>query len=79
MKLWRLVRAFIATSEETAWVWSLLASTIHGCLRACSADGLLFWSRVNRDVMKSLAYSEIVAQTGSAKENLPLLTFFMIS
>jgi len=54
LKLVKFWRELMAMSVETAALPAWLAFSNHGCLRASSADGLLFWSRVRSLEMKSL-------------------------
>jgi len=79
LNLPRLERADIPASFETSCFYLSAACWIHGSYRAASADGLLSLSLVNNAVMNSLPLSEIEAHTGSENENLPILTFFIIS
>ena len=77
LKFDRLVKAFLAMSFSATASFSFwIAYLIQLCSRAYSADGLLSWSLMRSYEIKSLASSDIVAQTGSLKENLPILTFF---
>jgi len=79
LNLPRFPNAAIPRSFETPAFWASAAYLIHSCFSAASADGLLSLSLVRSAEMKSFPVSEIEAQIGSEKENLPILTFFMIS
>jgi len=69
----------MATSVYTLSFKLSVAYLIQTWSKVSAADGRLFWSRVRSLLIKSLQSSDMPFQTGSLKENLPSLTFFMIS